>query len=144
MLTESNQTTGGVFREEIKIIRHFEIARKTGSRWLSECIVGLLHKFAAMLKMRPPKPSHNALDNHLDPVSCTTSKGRIERFRVTFTASVNLYDIKTFSLNLCYTSHYFYPQISSFTLVLSKEVVLDCFKVARLDFLWGIPPKFEH
>ena len=92
------------------------------------CGTVLGHKFAAMLKVRPPKQSHNALDNHLDPVSRTTSKGRIERFRVTFTASVNLYDIKTFSLNLCYTAHYFYPKISSFTLVLSKKVVLDCFK----------------
>ena len=90
------------------------------------CGTVLGHKFAAMLKMRPPKPSDNALDNHLDPVSRTTSKGRRERFRVTFTASVNLYDIKTFSLNLCYTAHYFYPKISSFTLVLSKKVVLDC------------------
>ena len=31
-------------------------------------------EFAAMLKMRPPKQSQNALDNHLDPVSRTTSK----------------------------------------------------------------------
>ena len=31
-------------------------------------------KFAAMLKIRPPKQSHNALDNHLDPVFRTTSK----------------------------------------------------------------------
>ena len=30
--------------------------------------------FAAMLKIRPPKQSHNALDNHLDPVFRTTSK----------------------------------------------------------------------
>ena len=91
------------------------------------CGTVLGHKFAVMLKMLPLKQSHNALDNHLDPVSHTTSKGRIERFRVTFTASVNLYDIKTFSLNLRYTAHYFYPNISSFTLVLSKKVVLDCF-----------------
>ena len=34
-------------------------------------------KFAAMLKMRPPKQSHNALDSHLDPVSRATSKWRI-------------------------------------------------------------------
>ena len=92
------------------------------------CGTVLGHKFAAMLKVRPPKQSHNSLDNHLEPVSRTTSKGRRERFRVTFTASVNLYDMKTFSLNLCYTAHYFYPQNSSFTLVLSKKVVLDCFK----------------
>ena len=32
-----------------------------------------------------------------------------------------------FSLNLCFTAHYFYPQISSFTLVLSVTIVLDCF-----------------
>ena len=34
-------------------------------------------KFVAMLKMRPPKQSHNALDNHLDQVSGATSKWRI-------------------------------------------------------------------
>ena len=32
------------------------------------------NKFATMLKMHPPKQSHSALDNHLDPVSPTTSK----------------------------------------------------------------------
>ena len=34
-------------------IRHFEVARETGSRWLSKCIVGLfwVDEFAAMLKM---------------------------------------------------------------------------------------------
>ena len=43
-------------------IRHFEVARETGSRWLSKCIVGLFGgKIAAMLKMRLPKQSHNAL-----------------------------------------------------------------------------------
>ena len=31
-------------------------------------------KSTAMLKIRPPKQSHNALDNHLDPVFRTTSK----------------------------------------------------------------------
>ena len=92
------------------------------------CGTVLGHKFAAMLKMRPPKQSHSALDNNLDPVSRTTSKRRMERFRVTFTARVNWYDIKTFSLNLCYAAHYFYPQNSSFTSVLSKKIVSDCFK----------------
>ena len=32
-----------------------------------------------------------------------------------------------FSFNLCFTTHFFYPQISSFTLVLSVAIVLDCF-----------------
>ena len=41
------------------------------SRWFSKCIVRL---FAAMLKMPCPlKQSHNALDSHLDPISCTIS-----------------------------------------------------------------------
>ena len=31
----------GVFREVVKVIRHFEVARKTRWRWLSKCIVGL-------------------------------------------------------------------------------------------------------
>lgn len=35
-------------------------------------------EFAAMLKMRPPKQSHSALDNHLDSVSRATSKWRIQ------------------------------------------------------------------
>ena len=45
-------------------------------------------KFAAMLKMRPPKESHNALffffalDNHLDPKFRATSKWPVARPRI--------------------------------------------------------------
>ena len=35
-------------------------------------------EFAAMLKMRPPKQSHNALDNPRDTVSRATSKWRMQ------------------------------------------------------------------
>ena len=35
-------------------------------------------EFAAMLKMRPPKQSYSALDNHLDLASRATSKWRIQ------------------------------------------------------------------
>ena len=43
------------------------------------------------------------------------------------TANVNLYHLTKFFLNLCFTVHYFYPKISSFTLVFSITLVLDCF-----------------
>ena len=46
------------------------------------CGTVLGDKFAAMLKMRLPKQSHNALDNHLEPVSHATSKWRITSERV--------------------------------------------------------------
>ena len=36
----------------------------------------VLDEFAAVLKMRPPKQSHNALWNHLDPLSRANSKWR--------------------------------------------------------------------
>ena len=39
----------------------------------------------------------------------------------------NVDHVTKFSLNSCFTVHYFYPQISSFTLVLSVTIVLDCF-----------------
>ena len=50
-------------------------------------------------------------------------------------ANVNLYHVTKFSLTcnmffLCFPVHYFYPQISTFTLVLSSKsltIVLDCF-----------------
>ena len=40
-------------------------------------------EFAAMLKMCPPKQSHNVLDGHLDPVSRATSKWPILLYRTT-------------------------------------------------------------
>ena len=54
-------------------IRHFEVARKTGSSWSSKCIVGLFWQICHNVE----NASHNALDNHLDPVSRATSKWRI-------------------------------------------------------------------
>ena len=42
------------------------------------CGTVLGDEFAAMLKMRPPKQSYSALDNHLDSVSRATSKWRIQ------------------------------------------------------------------
>ena len=56
-------------------IRHFEVAWETGSRRLSKCIVGLFWRHDE--NASPTKRSHNALDNHLDPVSRATSKWRI-------------------------------------------------------------------
>ena len=55
-------------------IRRFEVARETGSRWLSKCIVGLFWgtNLPPCWKCVPPKKSHNALWNHLDPVSRAT------------------------------------------------------------------------
>ena len=50
---------------------------------------------------------------------------KVERFRLT--VKVNLYHLTKPSLNWCLTVHYFYPQIFSFTLVLSITIVLDCF-----------------
>ena len=43
----------------------------------AHCGTVLGDKFAAMLKMRPSKQSHNAVENHLEPVSGATSKWRI-------------------------------------------------------------------
>ena len=45
------------------------------------------------------------------------------------TANVNLYRVTKFLLNLCFTVHYFYPKISSFTLVCFVTIVLDCFQL---------------
>ena len=60
-------------------IRHFEVARETGSRWLSKCIVGLFWgtNLPPCWKCVPQKESQNALWNHLDAVSRATSKWRI-------------------------------------------------------------------
>ena len=49
-------------------VRHFEVARETGSRWLSSVLWDCFgDKFAALLKRRPPKQSHNALAPGLPP-----------------------------------------------------------------------------
>ena len=43
-------------------VRHFEVARETASRWLSSVLWDCFgDKFAALLKRRPQKQSHNAL-----------------------------------------------------------------------------------
>ena len=53
----------------------------------------------------------------------------LERFRFTFMANGkrNFVPRVEFFLNLCFTVHYLYIKISSFTLVLSKIIVLGCF-----------------
>ena len=58
-------------------IRHFEVARETGSSWSWKCIVGLFWQICHNVENLASKQSHNALDNHLDPVSRATSKWRI-------------------------------------------------------------------
>ena len=60
-------------------IRHFEVARKTGSRRLVKCIVGLFWKthFQHGGKFVPQNSPTMHFDNHLDPVSRATSKWRI-------------------------------------------------------------------
>ena len=40
---------------------------------------------------------------------------------------MNLFHMTKFSINLCFTVHFFYPKTNSFTLVLSITVVLKCF-----------------
>ena len=42
-----------------------------------QCWTVLGDEFAAMLEMRPPEQSHNALWNHLDPVSRATSSSEL-------------------------------------------------------------------
>ena len=42
------------------------------------------------------------------------------------TTKVNMYHVTKCSLSLCFTVHYFYPQISSFRLAWSIAIVLDC------------------
>ena len=55
------------------------------------CGTALGDEFAAMLKMRPPEQSHNALWNHLDPVSRVRDLGEtFSKFRI---------------VNSCYTYH---------------------------------------
>ena len=68
------------FRADVKsysryIIRHFEVARKTGSRWLSKCIVGL---FWATHFQHGGKfvPQNSPTMHHLDPISRPISKWR--------------------------------------------------------------------
>ena len=57
-------------------IRHFEVARKTGSRWLSKCIVGL---FWATHFQHGGKfvPQNSPTMHHLDPISRPISKWRM-------------------------------------------------------------------
>ena len=60
-------------------ILHFEVVQETGSRWLSKCIVGLFlgTHFQQGGKFVPQNSPRMHFDNHLDPVSRTTSKWRI-------------------------------------------------------------------
>ena len=50
---------------------HFEVARETGSRWLSKCIVGLL--WGTHFQHFQNSPTMH-FDNHLDRISRATSK----------------------------------------------------------------------
>ena len=56
-------------------IRHFEVARETGTRCLSKCIVGLFWgtHFQHGGKFVPQNSPTMHFDNHLDPVSRATS-----------------------------------------------------------------------
>ena len=60
----------------------------------------------------------------------------LDRFRFTFMAKGKREFVPRveFFLNVCFTVHYFYLKISSFTLVLSKIIVLGCFS-ATLSIL---------
>ena len=60
-------------------IRHLEIARETGSRWLSRYIVGLFYgtHFSYGGKFIPQKRRTMRFDNHFDPVSRATLTWRI-------------------------------------------------------------------
>ena len=69
------------FRADVKsysryIIRHFEVARKTGSRWLAKCIVEL---FWATHFQHGGKfvPQNSPTMHHLDPISRPISKWRM-------------------------------------------------------------------
>ena len=50
------------------------------------------------------------------------SKTRNLESRLRLTANVNLHHVTKFSLNSCFTAHYFYPKISSSTLALSITI----------------------
>ena len=69
------------FRADVKsysryIIRHFEVARETGSRWLSKCIVGLF--WATHFQHGGTfVPQNSPTMHHLDPISRPTSKWRM-------------------------------------------------------------------
>ena len=60
-------------------IRHFEVARKTGSRRLLKCIVGLFWgtHFQHGGKFVPQNNPTMHFDNHLDPVSRATSANKV-------------------------------------------------------------------
>ena len=62
-------------------ICHFEVARETGSGWLSNCIVGLFWgtNFQHGGKFVPENSPTMPFDNHHDPVSSATSKWEIAR-----------------------------------------------------------------
>ena len=60
-------------------IRHFEVARETGRVGCQSALWDCSDELAAMLKMHAPKQSHNALDNHLDPVSAQPQSGEFRR-----------------------------------------------------------------
>lgn len=59
-------------------IHHLRLHGRPGGDCCQSALWNCLgDKFVTMLKMRPPKQSQNALDNHLDQVSGATSKWRI-------------------------------------------------------------------
>ena len=71
---------GIVFGEKFAaMLKMRETGRDVCESALWDCFWG---QFAAMLKMRPPKQSHNALENHLELFSRATSKWRITSERV--------------------------------------------------------------
>ena len=56
-------------------ISHFAVGWETRLKFLSKCIVNCFGgRICRHVEIRPHKQSHNALWNHLDPVSFATSK----------------------------------------------------------------------
>ena len=80
---------------------HFEVARETGSRWLSMCFVGLLWRthFQNGGKFVPQNSPTKHVDNNLYPVSRATSKWRKECLSFMYTANGNRqFQIENFSI----------------------------------------------
>ena len=66
-------------------IRYYEIPWEIGSRWFSECLVGLFWRtnLPPCWNCVPQKRAHNALwDNYLDSVSRATSKWGIGNYEI--------------------------------------------------------------
>ena len=79
----------------------FEVARESGSRWLSMCFVGLLWRthFQNGGKFVPQNSPTMHVDNNLYPVSRATSKWRKECLSFIYTANGNRqFQIENFSI----------------------------------------------